>query len=83
MLVLQGQVQFLNSPSGYVPKYLGSFDVPVGSLVANQQYLGQYQDFFDDQGEQPVPTWSALTWLLEGYGQLRTETIAADLITSR
>lgn len=40
----------------------------------------QYQEFFDDQGEQHVPTWSILTWLLEGYGQSRTEIIAADLI---
>lgn len=32
MLVLHGQVQFLNSPSSYVPKYLGSLYVPISGI---------------------------------------------------
>lgn len=49
-------------------------------LSISEHFMFQYQEFFDDQGEQHVPTWSVLTWLLEGYGQSRTEIIAADLI---
>ena len=80
MLSLQGQVQFLSSPPGYVPKFIDIVDVPVGGSMANQRYLGQYPELFDGEGEEPVPTWSALAWILEDYGLSRTETIAADLI---
>lgn len=48
--------------------------------MANERYIGQYHDLFDDQGEHLVPTWSALIWLLEGYGQSHTETIATYFI---
>lgn len=80
MLSLQGQVQFLSSPPGYVPKFLTTADVPVGGTVANQRYLGQYPELFDGKEEEPVPTWSALAWILEDYGLSRTESMAADLI---
>lgn len=48
--------------------------------MANERYIGQHHDLFDDQGEHLVHAWSALIWLLEGYGQLRTETIATYFI---
>lgn len=43
------------------------------------QYLGQYSNMFDDRQEIPVPTWQAITWILEGYGLSRTEDLPADI----
>lgn len=46
----------------------------------NQRYLGQYHEFFDDEHEQPIPTWHALAWILEDYGPPRIEPIAVDMV---
>lgn len=51
--------------------------------MANRRYLGYYLELFDDITEQPIPTWAALAWILEDYGQSRTETTAADLVYQR
>lgn len=34
---------------------------------------------FDHAEEQPVPTWTAISWLLEDYGLSRTEAVPADI----
>ena len=47
------------------------------------QYLGQYHKMFDRPQEVPVPTWEALSWLLEDYGLSRSEDIPADPVCFR
>ena len=80
LLSMQGQVQFLTSPAGYLSPPLSINGVPVEGSVANRRYLGNYPKLFDDEQERPVPTWAALAWILEDYGLSRTEPITADLI---
>ena len=48
--------------------------------MTTRRYLGHYYVLFDGEGEQPVPTWSALAWILEDYGLSRTETAATDIV---
>lgn len=79
-LDVQVQVQFPVAPPDYNPRYLSSITLPMGGSAANQRYLGNFGELFDDEDERPVPTWKALTWLLEDYGLSRTETVAADLV---
>lgn len=52
-------------------------------LVANQRYLGHYQELFGDEQEQLVPTWPTLAWILEDYGFQRTKFVATDLIDNQ
>ena len=82
-LSTQGQVQFLVAPADYSSNYQGAIVFSIGGSVANQRYLGQYHELFDDENERPVPTWPALAWILEDYGLSRTEPIAADLVYKR
>ena len=43
------------------------------------KYLGKYPNMFNSPEEEPVVTWSAISWLLEDYGLSRTETVPADI----
>ena len=44
----------------YFPQHLSAIDIPMRGSIANQRYLGYYQELFDIEVEQPVPTWSAI-----------------------
>lgn len=48
--------------------------------MANQRYLGKYMEFFDDDIEQPIPTWLALALIFVDYGLSRSEPMAIDII---
>ena len=80
---VQAQVEFLVAPPGYCPRYLKTIDIEVEGSMATRRYLGHYYELFDAEGEQPVPTWPALAWILEDYGLSRTETTSADLVYKR
>ena len=77
---MQGQVQFGVAPPGYVSQYTKTVLIPEGGSPVDQRYLGNYEELFDDVQEQPVPTWSALAWILQDYGLSRTEQTAANLV---
>ena len=76
LLQLRGQLQF--SPSLQFDLFLGLFLIYLcrKSVI---EYLGHTHKMFDDPSEEPVLTWSAISWLLEDYGLSRTETIPADV----
>ena len=54
--------------------------IPEGGALEDQRFLGNYEELFDDVQEKPVPTWTALAWILQDYGLSRTEQMAADLV---
>ena len=83
VLAAQTQVEFLVAPPGYCPRHLKTVDIEFEGSMATRRYLGQYNELFDGEGEQPVPTWSALAWILEDYGHSRSETTAADMVYRR
>ena len=67
LLNLNGQIQLSLPPPNFSVTHL-AVELPlVGSPFA-LRYLGQYQRMFDSPPEEPVPTWTAITWLLEDYG---------------
>ena len=80
VLAVQAQVEFMVAPPGYCPRHLKTIDIELEGSMATRRYLGHYYELFDGEGEQPVPTWSALAWILEDYGLSRTETVAADMV---
>lgn len=43
------------------------------------RYLGHYKRMFDSPNEEPMPTWSAISWMLEDYGLSKIEDMPADL----
>jgi hypothetical protein len=78
LLNLHGQIQLELPPSSFsVPSISVSF--PLTGSPLTLQYLGQYHRMFDSPQETPVPTWKALSWLLEDYGQSRYEDVPADI----
>ena len=78
LLNLQGQVNFDLPPENYVSVY-PTIDLPAIGSPLTLKYLGQYALLFDNPEEEPVPTWSAIAWLLEDYGLSRTEEVPADI----
>ena len=77
---VQVQVQFEVAPPGYVSKFTKTVIIPEGGALEDQRFLGNYEELFDDVQEKPVPTWTALAWILQDYGLSRTEQMAADLV---
>lgn len=78
LLNLHGQIQLESPP----PNFSISRVIPELPLVGNPlilKYLGQYHKLFDNPSEEPVPTWEAISWLLEDYGLLRTENVPTDI----
>lgn len=78
LLNLQSQIQFELPPENYVPTY-PTIDLPMIGSLLTLQYLGQYAHMFDSLEEEPIPTWTTISWLLEDYGLARTEDVPADL----
>ena len=78
VLNLHGQVQFDLPPAEFVPAYQ-TIELPVVGSPLTLKYLGQYENMFDSPAEEPVPTWLAMSWLLEDYGLSRNEDIPADI----
>jgi hypothetical protein len=72
VLSVQAQVEICLAPPGYCPRYIRTIDMSVEGSSANQRYLGHYMELFDDKGEKPISTWSALAWILEDYGLLES-----------
>lgn len=80
LLSMHKQIQFLVAPSGYIPRHQSMITIFVGGSIANQHYTGHYEELFDDEQKQPIPTWPVLTSILEDYGMSFTGPIAVDLI---
>lgn len=80
IFAMQSQVQFLVAPPGYISTFTKTIVIPEGGSVADQRYLGRYEELFDHAPEQPIPTWPALNWILQDYGLSRVEEMAADLV---
>lgn len=53
--------------------------LPVEGSLLTLRHLGQYAKMFDHPEEEHVPTWKAISWLLEDYGLSRTENVLADI----
>lgn len=53
---------------------------PVLAVQGQVEFLGNYKELFDDEGEQPVPIWLALAWILKDYGLSRTGNVATNLV---
>ena len=77
LLNLQSQVQMDLPPSSFTSYYF--VKLPVVGSPLTLRYLGQYSKMFDHPEEEPVPTWKAISWLLEDYGLSRTESVPADI----
>ena len=43
------------------------------------RYLGNYPNMFDNPEEEPVLTWTAISWLLKDYGLSQIKTVPADI----
>ena len=68
---LQNQVTFFLPPSHLVQQTLQSTRRrPPGSLLASQ-FLGNYSALFDDNIEEPIPSWKAFDWIFEDVGLSR------------
>ena len=78
LLNLNGQVQLNLPPPQFSSNYVAG-EMPVMGSPLTLKYLGKYSNMFDHPDEEPVVTWSAISWLLEDYGLSRTETVPADI----
>lgn len=78
LLNLHSQVQFELPPSNFLPT-IPQLEVPIVGSPLTLRYLGQYANMFDHPGEEPIPTWTAIAWLLEDYGLSRNEEVPADI----
>jgi hypothetical protein len=78
LINLHSQVQFDLPPSNFLP-VVPQLEVPIVGSPLTLRYLGQYAHMFDNPGEEPIPTWMAIAWLLEDYGLSRNEEVPADI----
>ena len=74
------QVQLTLPPPSWQPPLWLSTRPPISGSVLKKRYLGHYESLFDDPTEIPIPSWKAIEWLLEDYGQSRTEVRSWDLV---
>ena len=75
---LHSQIQFELPPENYVHAYT-TIELPLISSVFTLRYLGQYAQLFDNPEEEPIPTWLAISWLLEDYGLSRMEEVPVGI----
>ena len=74
------QVELTLPPPTYkAPGWL-SIRTPVTGSPLTVKYLGNYASLFDNEAVFPLPTWTAIEWLLEDYGLSRREERSWDLI---
>ena len=78
LLNLHGQIQFDLPPATFTPVHK-PIEMPVTGSPLTLHYLGQYENLFDLPTEKPIPSWKAISWLLEDYGLSRTEEVPADI----
>jgi hypothetical protein len=78
LLNLQYQVQSDLPPENYVYVY-PTIELSVIGSPLTLKYTGQYALMFDKPEEEPVPIWSAISWLFEDYGLSRIEEIPVDI----
>ena len=79
---LNGQVQFEPPPLDFAPSQQ-IIDLPMTGTQLTLRYLGQYGNMFDSPTEEPIPTWNAIAWILEDYGQSRTEDMPTNIYHRR
>ena len=78
LLNVNGQIQMELPPSHFSVSHQ-VVELPLVGSPLTLRYLSQYAKMFDAPSEEPIPTWSALSWLLEDYDLSRTEEVPADL----
>jgi hypothetical protein len=79
LLNVNGQIQMdLPPPSFSVAHPI--VELPLVGSPLTLRYLGQYVKMFDTPAEEPVLTWTAISWMLEDYGLSRTEEVPADIV---
>ena len=66
---LQNQVTFFLPPPNQAHRVLSVAGRVNSPLV--HKFLGDYEALFDEDVEQPIPSWKALEWILEDVGQSR------------
>ena len=54
-------------------------ELPLVRSFLTLRYLDQYAKIFDAPSEEPIPTWFAISWLLEDYDLSRTEEDPANI----
>ena len=69
----------MNWPTRNNPYLSQTIDIPVTRSLLTLRYLGRYEYLFDSPVEEPIPTWTAILWLLEDYGMSRTEEILTNI----
>ena len=81
LLNLHSQVQLGLPPPSFSFSFFSSYFAifPFEGSPLTLRYLGQYAKMFDHSEEEPVPTWKAISWLLEDSGLFRTENVPADI----
>ena len=78
LLNIHGQIQLEFPPLHFsIPPIFVTLPLMGSPLIL--QYLEQYHKLFDYPQERHVPTWQAITWLLEDYGLSRTEEVPVDI----
>ena len=82
LLNVHGQIQLELSPPSFTAP-LVVIALPLWGSPLTLQYLGQYDRMFDNPEEKPIPTWAAISWLLEDYGMSRTEDVPGDIYYRR
>lgn len=67
---LQNQATFFPPPPNLIRRALQAIRRPPQASPTHD-YLGRYDSLFDNDLEQPIPSWRALEWLLEDVGLSR------------
>ena len=66
-------------PATFIPVFQ-TIDIPVTGDPLTLCYLGQYEHLFDSPVEEPILTWTAISWLLKDYGLSHTDEMSADYL---
>jgi hypothetical protein len=79
LLNVNGQIQMELPPLSFSVAH-PIVELPLVGSPLTLRYLGQYAKMFDTPAEEPVLTWTAISWMLEDYGLSRTEEVPADIV---
>lgn len=68
-------------PPEYTPKAWLKIQPPIWGSELTHKFLGKYEAMFGNmQVESPIPSWEAMQWIMEDYGQSVSEDITYDQI---
>jgi hypothetical protein len=78
LLNVNGHIQMELPPLNFIVSH-PVVELPLVGNPLTLRYLGQYAKMFDVPREEPIPTWSTISWLLEDYGLSKMEEVHADI----